>query len=53
MPQHNVLTVYLYTIVPKGLFPQQDTGRLGRAGPWPRQDIAFDAMREKQRTLRR
>ncbi len=23
-----VLSVYLYTIVPKGFFPQQDTGRI-------------------------
>ncbi|MGB6192972.1 MAG: efflux RND transporter permease subunit, partial [Terracidiphilus sp.] len=45
-----VLTVYLFMIVPKGFFPQQDTGRLNgvtRAA----QDISFDAMREKERTL--
>jgi multidrug efflux pump len=45
-----VLNVYLYMIVPKGFFPQQDTGRMGgrsRAA----QDISFPAMREKQRQL--
>jgi multidrug efflux pump len=45
-----VLNVYLYIIVPKGFFPQQDTGRLGgrtRAA----QDISFPAMRDKQRQL--
>ena len=45
-----VLNVYLYMIVPKGFFPQQDTGRLGgttRAA----QDISFPAMRDKQRQL--
>ena len=26
---HRMLNVYLYIIVPKGFFPQQDTGRLG------------------------
>ena len=36
-----VLTMYLFTIVPKGFFPQQDTGRIGgqiRA----QQDTSFD-----------
>ncbi len=40
------LTVYLYKVVPKGFFPQQDTGRLMgfvRAD----QSISFQAMREK------
>jgi len=44
------LNVYLFTIVPFGLFPQQDTGRMGgrtRAS----QDISFDAMKVKQETL--
>ncbi|MGA2886803.1 MAG: efflux RND transporter permease subunit [Terracidiphilus sp.] len=44
------LNVYLYIIVPKGFFPQQDTGRMGgttRAA----QDISFPAMRAKQREL--
>jgi multidrug efflux pump len=40
------LNVWLYTIVPKGFFPQQDTGRLigfVRAD----QSISFQAMRQK------
>ena len=40
------LNVWLYTIVPKGFFPQQDTGRMIgfiRAD----QSISFQAMREK------
>jgi multidrug efflux pump len=44
------LNIYLFMIVPKGFFPQQDTGRLGgrtRAA----QDISFPAMAEKQRQL--
>jgi multidrug efflux pump len=44
------LNVYLFVIVPKGFFPQQDTGRMGgrtRAS----QDISFDAMKVKQRQL--
>jgi len=42
--------IYLYTIVPKGLFPQQDTGRLG-GSTRAAQDISFDAMNVKQSTL--
>lgn len=40
------LNVYLYVIVPKGFFPQQDTGRLigGIRGD---QAISFQAMRDK------
>jgi multidrug efflux pump len=40
------LNVYLYTAVPKGFFPQQDTGRMTG---WIRADqsISFQAMREK------
>jgi hydrophobe/amphiphile efflux-1 (HAE1) family protein len=45
-----VLNVYLFIIVPKGLFPQQDTGRLG-GSTRAAQDISFDAMRDKQRDL--
>ena len=44
------LNIYLFTIVPFGFFPQQDTGRMGgqtRAA----QDIAFDSMKVKQQTL--
>ncbi|HEV2962754.1 MAG TPA: multidrug efflux RND transporter permease subunit [Candidatus Angelobacter sp.] len=41
-----VLSVYLYFIVPKGFFPQQDTGRLG-GGIQAEQDISFPALHEK------
>ena len=41
-----VLSVYLYTIVPKGFFPQQDTGRL-QGSVQASQDISFEAMRQK------
>ena len=44
------LNIYLFMIVPKGFFPQQDTGRMGgrtRAS----QDISFPAMAEKQKQL--
>jgi len=44
------LNIYLYMIVPKGLFPQQDTGRMG-GRTMAAQDIAFPAMRDKQRDL--
>ena len=40
------VTVYLYVVVPKGFFPQQDTGRIGGALVAD-QDISFQAMREK------
>lgn len=40
------LNVYLYTIVPKGLFPQQDTGRIQGAFQGD-QNISFKAMRAK------
>jgi hydrophobe/amphiphile efflux-1 (HAE1) family protein len=41
-----VLTVVLYWEVPKGFFPQQDTGRVGGAVQAD-QDISFAAMKEK------
>jgi multidrug efflux pump len=44
------LNIYLFMIVPKGFFPQQDTGRMGgrtRAA----QDISFPAMAAKQKQL--
>ncbi|MGZ3477279.1 MAG: efflux RND transporter permease subunit, partial [Polyangiales bacterium] len=44
------LTVYLYVIVPKGLFPQQDTGMLMGFSEAP-QDISFPAMLERQTKL--
>jgi multidrug efflux pump len=40
------VSVYLYIIVPKGFFPQQDTGQIGGA-ILADQDISFTAMREK------
>ncbi len=45
-----VLNVFLFIIVPKGFFPQQDTGRLN-GSTRAEQDISFDAMRVKQRAL--
>jgi multidrug efflux pump len=44
------LNIYLYFIVPKGFFPQEDTGRLGGAAR-ASQDISFDAMKVKQEQL--
>ena len=40
------VSVYLYIIVPKGFFPQQDTGRV-QGSVQAAQDISFDAMKEK------
>lgn len=40
------VSIYLYTIVPKGFFPQQDTGRMFGIVQGP-QDISFQAMRQK------
>src|SRR6195256_2022457 len=40
------LSVYLYIIVPKGFFPQQDTGRIG-GSVQASQDISFAAMKGK------
>ena len=39
-------SVYLYTVVPKGFFPQQDTGRMF-GNIQAAQDISFQAMRQK------
>jgi multidrug efflux pump len=44
------LSIYLYVYVPKGFFPQQDTGRLG-GGVQGEQDIAFSSMRDKMLKL--
>jgi multidrug efflux pump len=41
------LSVYLYITIPKGFFPQQDTGTLQGAIQGA-QDISFNAMNEKQ-----
>jgi multidrug efflux pump len=43
-------TVYLYIVVPKGLFPQQDIGMLMGVSDAP-QDISFPAMRARQEAL--
>jgi multidrug efflux pump len=40
------LSVYLYWIVPKGFFPQQDTGRI-MGSVQAAQDISFQAMQQK------
>jgi multidrug efflux pump len=40
------LTVYLYVIIPKGFFPQQDTGRLN-GQIQADQSTSFQAMRER------
>ena len=40
------LSIYLYKVVPKGFFPQQDTGRLG-GSVQASQDTSFQAMRGK------
>jgi multidrug efflux pump len=42
-----VATIYLYFIVPKGFFPQQDTGQMTGTTE-AAQDISFEAMKEKQ-----
>ncbi len=40
------LTIFLYRIVPKGFFPQQDTGRVS-GDIRGQQDVSFDALRQK------
>ncbi len=45
-----VLNVYLYTLVPKGFFPEQDTGRIG-GQIQGQQDVSFDTMRAQVREL--
>jgi len=42
------LSVYLYFLVPKGFFPQQDTGRV-MGSVQAAQDISFEAMSGKMR----
>ena len=42
------LSVYMFKAVPKGFFPQQDTGRIG-GSIQAAQDISFDAMSRKMR----
>ena len=43
-----ILNVYLYVTIPKGFFPQQDTGRIV-GGIRADQSISFQAMRRKFR----
>jgi hydrophobic/amphiphilic exporter-1 (mainly G- bacteria), HAE1 family len=45
-----VVTVSLYATVPKGLFPQQDTGFLMGSTDAP-QDISFKAMYDRQKAV--
>jgi len=45
-----LLTVFLFYIIPKGLFPQQDTGMLAGSSDAP-QDISFPAMKVRQQQL--
>ncbi len=40
------INIYLFAIIPKGFFPEQDTGRISGAIQ-AAQDISFQAMREK------
>ena len=40
------LSIYLYVIVPKGFFPQQDTGRMS-GNIQASQDMSFQAIRQK------
>ena len=46
------LAVYLYIVVPKGFFPQQDTGRLN-GNARASEDISFQSMREKMHAIHR
>ncbi len=45
-----VLNVYLFILVPKGFFPQQDTGRIA-GSTRASQDISFNAMQQNQARL--
>jgi multidrug efflux pump len=45
-----VLSILLFVIVPKGFFPQQDTGRL-TGTILAAQDISFQSMREKMTAI--
>jgi multidrug efflux pump len=40
------LNVYLYILVPKGFFPEQDTGRIG-GQVQGQQDVSFDEIKKK------
>jgi hydrophobic/amphiphilic exporter-1 (mainly G- bacteria), HAE1 family len=43
-------TIWLFTLVPPGLFPQQDTGQLVGSSLGP-QDISYPAMKDRQEQL--
>ena len=45
-----LFTIFLFIIVPKGFFPQQDTGRLG-GQIRGQQDVSFDAISGKAKSL--
>ena len=45
-------SIYLYTLVPKGFFPIQDTGLILGISEAP-QNISFEAMSQRQRNLNR
>jgi multidrug efflux pump len=47
-----VATVYLYTLVPKGFFPVQDTGVILGISEAP-QSVSFEAMKQRQLELNR
>ena len=44
------LNIYLYYIIPKGFFPQQDTGRIS-GSMIGQQDVSFEAMKAKLQLL--
>ncbi|BDG05143.1 multidrug efflux RND transporter permease subunit [Anaeromyxobacter oryzae] len=46
------VSIWLYVIVPKGLFPQQDTGQVFGISDAP-QDVSFPAMRDRQELVNR
>jgi HAE1 family hydrophobic/amphiphilic exporter-1 len=44
------LSAYLFVIIPKGFFPQQDTGLITGVSE-AAQDISFEAMKARQEEL--
>ena len=46
------LSVYLFMVIPKGFFPQQDTGFITAVSEMP-QDISFTEMKRRQEELSR
>src|SRR6202142_3485899 len=44
------LSVYLFVIIPKGFFPQQDIGLISATSE-ANQDISFAAMKQRQEAL--